>query len=83
MFTSVILRIKEKNISVCGASGGLIKSLVRVVFPMSEAAVAFQGVRPGDAEEKHRHRGRWFPSNTHHRVESALLHFSCTHQRDA
>lgn len=68
---------------MCGASGRLIKSLVRDVFPMSEVAVAFQGVWPGDAKEKHRHGGGWFPSNTHHRVKSALLHFSCTYQRDA
>lgn len=68
---------------MCGASGGLIKSLVRDVFPMSEVAVAFQGVWPGDAKEKHRYGGCWFPSNAHHRVKSTLLHFSCTHQRDA
>lgn len=83
MFTHVILPIKEENISTCGASGRLIKSLVRDVFPMSEVAVSFQGVWPGDAKEKHRYSGRWFPSNTHHRVKSAFLHFSGTYQRDA
>lgn len=83
MFQDVILHIQEKNILPCGASGRLIKSLVRDVFPTSEVAVAFQGVWSGDAKEKHRHSGRWLPGNTHHRVTGTLLCFSCSYQRDA
>lgn len=69
---------------MCGACGAEIKPPVRVVCrTVSYAAVACQGIWSGDVEEKHRHCGRRLPSDAHHRVEGAFLHFSGPYQRDA
>lgn len=79
-----VLHIKETNVLMCGACGGEIRSSVRVVCcPVSNVAVAFQGIWSGDVKEKHRHCGRRLPSNTHHRVEGTFLRFSCPYQGDA
>lgn len=81
----LVSRIKENTIYRCGDGGGGEVRSVRSAkcCPPSNVSVAFQGVWSGDVKEKHRHRGRRLPSNTHHRVKGALLRFGCPYQRDA